>query len=81
VFTDGRFRNEVLGVKRAGGVVLRIDRPIVQDGFSDAAKLHASETEQSTIPAWWFDDVVKNDGSLEDFRRAAVSYATFHVAR
>lgn len=72
-FTDGRFRNEVLGVKRKSGVVLEVWRPEVQAGFSAAAKAHASETEQASIPRWWFDGRLENDGTLGQFQGSAVS--------
>lgn len=74
-FTDGRFRNEALGVKRKGGVLLEVWRPEVQQGFSASAKAHASETEQSTIPRWWFDGRLENDGTLGQFQGQAVSMA------
>lgn len=65
--TDGRFRNEILKVKRIGGYCVRLLRENVQAGFTDAAKAHASEKEQDTIPAWWFDKTVKNDEGLAEF--------------
>ncbi len=74
--TDGRFRNEVLGVKRKGGTVLEVWRPEVQHNFSSAAKAHRSETEQGSIPRWWFDGRLENDDTLEAFETTAVSLAS-----
>lgn len=73
--TDGRFRNEVLGVTRRNGIALEIWRPEVQDGFSEAAKKHASETESAGIPPWWFNGRIENDGTLGQFQGKAVSMA------
>jgi hypothetical protein len=75
--TDGRFRNEALPVKRVGGVLLRVARTgaAVQAGFSASAKAHASETEQATIPEWWFTSILENDGTLEDFEAKAIRTA------
>lgn len=77
VFTDGRFRNEAVPVKRVGGVLLRVVRKgaAVQAGFSASAKAHASETEQATIPDWWFTSIIENDGTLEEFEAAAIRTA------
>lgn len=65
--TDGRFRNELLGVKRIGGVSLRIERP-AENGLSAEARGHASEVEQKTLPDWWFDGVVSNDSDVTALR-------------
>jgi len=53
--TDVRFRNEVLAIKRAGGMVVRILRE------SKAEKTHQSETELDTIPKRWFDFIIHNE--------------------
>lgn len=57
--TDGRFRNEVLAVREAGGVVVRIDSPGA--GLRGPAAAHVSETEQASIPAHFFDAMLVND--------------------
>lgn len=49
-FTDGRFRNEVLAIKRAGGMVVQVINP---DDRTVAT--HASEKEQESIPEFWYD--------------------------
>lgn len=65
---DGRFRNELLGTKMMGGWCVRIDRPI-ENGLSAEAKKHASEVEQSSIPDWWFDSIIENNGTLEGLQQ------------
>lgn len=57
VITDGRFRSEILAVKRAGGKVIKVVNP----EQSSVPFGHASETELDTIPLDWFDVVVLND--------------------
>lgn len=64
VLTDVRFRNEVLALKRAGGKVFRITRP---SPSKTAKGNHASESEQSSIPNWWLDGVLNNDGTKVQF--------------
>lgn len=51
VISDGRFRNEVLAVKRAGGIVIHI----VDPKETVAIDNHQSEAEQDSIPAFWYD--------------------------
>lgn len=51
VISDGRFRNEVLAVKRAGGTVIHIVDP--QETI--AMDKHQSEAEQDSIPEFWYD--------------------------
>lgn len=63
---DVRFRNEIDGIKAAGGKVIRIQRK--QAGLSGDAALHASEQEQVNIPDKDFDLVVVNDGTLDELR-------------
>jgi hypothetical protein len=69
VITDGRFRNEVLAVRSAGGAVIRLVTPDAP-GLEGSAARHSSETEQATIPFEWFDAVLLNDkaAGLEQLR-------------
>lgn len=62
VLTDVRMPNEVLAVRRAGGLLLRVVRPGMDDG--DA---HVTETalEGSAVHA-----TISNSGTLEDLGRA-----------
>lgn len=73
VISDGRFRNEVLNVKRQGGLVIKVVREGATGSPSGGASGHASEAEQKTIPDTWFDSIIYNDRSLESLRAAAVS--------
>jgi hypothetical protein len=62
VITDGRFRNELLAVRAAGGATVKIEAQ--GSGLTGTAAAHASETEQNSIPESWFDVVLENDKSL-----------------
>lgn len=62
VITDCRFKNEVRGSKRNGGLVVRLTRNMDRNVTS-----HASEAELKTIPVMEFDYVFDNAPmSLED---------------
>jgi hypothetical protein len=63
VITDCRFRNELEGVRSAGGKLVRV----LRKGLDAPPYGHSSETEQAGIPDGFFDYVFHNDGSLEDF--------------
>lgn len=65
IITDGRFRNEILGVQKIGGVACRII------GNTTQADQHVSETELQTIPNSWFNYLVDNKSTLNDLRNAA----------
>jgi hypothetical protein len=57
IITDGRFRNEVLNVVEKGGEAWLIEDP----NAPASTATHASETEQNSIPRWWFSSIIKND--------------------
>lgn len=57
---DVRFMNELRVIKQHGGLIVKIERP----GF-DGANNHASETSLDEYHGW--DEVLLNDGSLEEF--------------
>jgi hypothetical protein len=65
VVTDVRFRNEVLGIKREGGIVINVTSPSADNSAIEAAgvKGHRSEAELKGIPKHWFDHVLINDKS------------------
>lgn len=63
---DVRFRNEIEGIRRAGGKVIRIVRPGA--GLGGSAGLHPSEAEQAGIPDTEFDFVLDNSGTLDELR-------------
>ncbi len=56
VISDGRFRNEIVGVRSAGGYAWKIE------GSSTlTAASHASEIELASIPPSFFDAILYND--------------------
>jgi predicted Zn-dependent protease with MMP-like domain len=63
VITDGRFPNEVLAVKRRGGIAIKVVNP-EQPNTTVGIAGHASETAQDAIPDRWFDAIVMNDKRL-----------------
>lgn len=63
---DVRFMNELQVIKEHGGLVVKVERP----GF-DGANNHASETSLDDYHAW--DGVLLNDGTLSEFKAAALS--------
>lgn len=64
VITDARFVNEAETIQYFGGQVWRVRRPNVWP-----ANGHASETD---LDDFAFDDVIDNNGSLEDLRLMVV---------
>lgn len=74
VITDGRFRNEVLAVNSWGGATIKIWNPKAT-GLTGEAGKHASETEQDTIPDWWFTATLMNkkEDGLEALKRCVTN--------
>lgn len=56
VVADVRFANEAQAIQKAGGIVIRIERPGVEDG----------DTHESEKLDFQTDRTIYNDGSLED---------------
>lgn len=75
VIDDGRFRNEVLKVKRGGGGALLLLRPET-DGDGST---HASETSLETVPRQWWDTTILNDDTVTTlhYRLANFMFAWF----
>jgi len=67
-FTDCRFPNEADAIRDAGGQVIRVNRP----AFPDDGDPHPSETALDRYP---FDDLVLNDGTVDDLHAIADSIA------
>lgn len=65
VTPDVRFNDEAAAIRRAGGIVLRVERPGLSIGD------HASETEADSLV---FDHVIQNDGTLDDLARRVDAY-------
>lgn len=72
VITDGRYPNEVLGVKRQGGKVVRIDR--TRKAVAPKQQ-HHSETSLDKVPYLWFDAVIENYGDLTQLRRLVMEFS------
>ncbi len=64
LITDVRFMNEVNFVRKYGEVI-KVDRPSLPS-LKGMAGVHASELALADFDGW--DDVVMNDGTLEEFR-------------
>ena len=58
IITDTRFPNEAEAIKKAGGIVIRVNRPGVQP-----INPHPSET---SLDDWGFDAVINNDSDVAD---------------
>lgn len=69
VISDGRFRNEIVATKIIGGKIIKLQTQQV------STSTHASETEQTSIPDFWFDRVYQNrmDG-LDRLKADVVSF-------
>lgn len=63
IVSDGRFRNEIVGVKALGGVALKIISPVADNSAVEKAGVanHRSESEQRSIPDYFFDAIIMND--------------------
>lgn len=59
ILVDTRFHNELIGIKKQGGVVIRVVRPGL-----DESDTHESETEL-TDDSTHYDYVIENDGDIE----------------
>ena len=65
VITDCRFDNEADAIKNAGGIVIRVNRPINPVAEASGRDLtHASETGLDNYSG--FDYIINNTGTLED---------------
>lgn len=65
IITDVRFPDEVDAIKRLGGIVVYINRPIkVGNKMVDSTTQHASETALDLYRG--YDFCICNDGSIED---------------
>lgn len=62
---DGRFNNEVLAVKRAGGYAVLVTRPDRASTVSTGVVGHASERNDGALPDHYYDLVINNDKGLD----------------
>jgi len=78
IFTDCRFRNEVLALKKAGAKVYRVKR-MVQVKRTDTITIdtkHSSESEQGGIPDFWLDGSFFNpDGGRQRYEANVKHFA------
>ena len=76
LLSDMRFPNEKAWVEKHGASV-KVDRP----GLEPLAVAHASELALAPLEDWEWDAVIKNDGTLEQFKEKAVKlFDTLYVA-
>lgn len=64
VVPDCRFNNELCGVKKEKAYLIRIIRDC--SGLEGTQGKHKSEIEQDGIPDRIFDDIIENNGTLEE---------------
>lgn len=57
VISDGRFRNEIIGVKSIGGIAIQV----LNAAGPKSSDIHRSESEQLEIPGHFFDAIIHND--------------------
>ena len=65
IVTDVRFPNEALAIRQRGGVLIRINRDVMDDSGRDPS--HPSETSLDDWGDWDF--VINNDSDLADLAR------------
>jgi hypothetical protein len=66
IITDMRFPNEMRFVQKYGEAI-RVDRPSLPP-LQGAAGVHASELALANVPEDYWDAIIKNDGTLAEFR-------------
>lgn len=62
-FSDLRFKNEFLTIRRNSGIVVRVKRPVRSVVLGSG---HQSENDLNDVPDHRFDYVIENTGSLDD---------------
>jgi hypothetical protein len=74
ILPDCRFVNELMAIKNAGGVLIRVKRPGA--GLEGDFATHRSETELDNIPDSTFTYVIENTGTLEDLQNSVNNIVT-----
>ena len=64
VITDGRFRNELIGVLAVGGITVKVDRPSTGN-LSAGVAGHRSEREMDGIPRHFYTEWLDNSGDFD----------------
>lgn len=72
ICSDVRFQNELVSVRKQGGIVLGISRKAAMP--LDLINLHPSEKEIPSLIKQ-SDTVIHNEGSIEEFKKSVVLYA------
>jgi hypothetical protein len=72
VVTDCRFSNEADAIRKAGGVIVRVNRPGVGPKADPGGWVHESEV---ALDGYDFDVVIDNDGTVEDLHDRLLSTA------
>lgn len=75
VVSDVRYRNEVTAMRRAGALIVRVERPGA--GLTGDAGTHASETELDDVEP---DVTLYNGGDLDDLRGYVQNLYATHLA-
>lgn len=67
IISDTRFPNEAQAIKDVGGIVIRVNREAAlqapENPLFKRARMHPSET---ALEYWEFDEVIDNNGTIED---------------
>ena len=67
VVSDVRFKNELEAIRKAGGKLVKVVRPVTdQNALETGVKNHQSESEQKFFDNDQFNFIILNDSSLED---------------
>jgi len=65
IISDCRFKNEAEEIRKNGGILIRINREILNDSFG-RDRNHISETDLDDYP---FDVVIENNRTVEDLNK------------
>jgi hypothetical protein len=71
VITDGRFANEIVNVKSAGGLAVHIHRPGATDTASTGVAGHSSEAGLDEVPGHFYDRTIINNGRVDSLKICA----------
>lgn len=64
IVPDGRFANEIMHFRASGALTIKIER----HEHNTVGKTHRSESELDQIPAHFYNEVVHNDGTIDDLK-------------
>lgn len=63
IIADGRFLHEIEEIRKMGGKIIKVIRPVL-DNNKD---IHKSEMEMDEIPNEYIDNIIYNNGSVDEF--------------